>query len=80
MYCEHMGELGDQLEHLHVEPLNSSEVCLSYFMCISQGHLLLLVTDHGFVNELDHVWQVWMSVVLVCTCSYGTKVVRRIRT
>ena len=26
-----------------------------------QDHLLLLVTDHGFVNELGHVWQTLSS-------------------
>ena len=28
----------------------------------SQGHLLLLVTDHGFLNEHGHVWEVLSNI------------------
>lgn len=27
-----------------------------------QGQLLLLVTDHGFINEYDHIWQILSDI------------------
>lgn len=31
-------------------------------LLFSQGHLLLLVTDHGFLNEHGHVWEVLSNI------------------
>ena len=43
-------------------PLSLSSLSLSLSPSLFQGHLLLLVTDHGFLNEHGHVWEVLSNI------------------